>query len=65
MSQNSQILAHLKGGKTITSLEALHKYGCFRLASRIDELRGDNDILTTMIERNGKRIASYSLGSRK
>lgn len=39
MNQNQQILAHLKTGKSITPMEALHEYGCFRLAGRIYDLR--------------------------
>ena len=38
-SQNQLILDYLQEGKTITSLEALNKFGCARLASRISELR--------------------------
>lgn len=38
-TQNSKILADLKAGHAITPLDALQKYGCFRLASRIYDLR--------------------------
>ena len=34
-SQNRLILAHLRTGATITGIEALNLYGCFRLPSRI------------------------------
>ncbi len=40
-SQNAMILAALKRGERVTPLEALAKYGCFRLAARIYELRRD------------------------
>ena len=64
MTQTREILEHLQGlgrGK-ITPLEALHNFGCFRLASRINDLRKEgHDIKTTMIEQNGKRFAEYSL----
>ena len=36
-SQNERILAHLKKGKKITPLDALEKFGCFRLAARISD----------------------------
>jgi hypothetical protein len=34
-SQTKQILEYMKQGNKITSLEALRKFGCFRLTSRI------------------------------
>ena len=45
------------------SLDALSLYGCFRLASRINDLRNrGHEILTTEITLdNGKTIASYTL----
>jgi len=61
-SQKVMILAHLKSGKSITPIEALNKYGCFRLGARILDLRNDGfNINTEMIEVNGKRFAKYSL----
>ena len=39
MSQNMEILQALKDGKMITPLDALHDYGCFRLAARVYDLR--------------------------
>ena len=39
MSQTAKILDHLKAGHPITGLVALEKFGCFRLAARIRELR--------------------------
>lgn len=38
-SQNKRILEHLLSGKSITALEALNLYGCFRLSGRIYDLR--------------------------
>ena len=37
-SQTTEILSHLKQHKTITAIEALKLYGCFRLAARIYDL---------------------------
>lgn len=34
-SQTKQILEYMKQGNKITPLEALRKFGCFRLTSRI------------------------------
>ena len=39
-TQNQQILKHLQTHKRgITALQALEKFGCMRLASRISDLR--------------------------
>lgn len=60
-SQNSRIANYLIAGNTLTALEALDKFGCIRLPSRINDLRNRGmNILTEMIEVNGKRIAKYS-----
>jgi hypothetical protein len=61
-TQNEQILAFLKKGKKITPLDALDRFQCFRIASRVNELREQGyNIKTEMIKRNGKRYAQYSL----
>jgi biotin operon repressor len=40
----------------------LDRYGCFRLAARIDELRKEGlDIETVTETRNGKKFARYVL----
>ena len=62
MTQTEMIRAHLEAGQTITPLDALNQYGCFRLAARIDELRKDGlDIQTITETRNGKKYAKYKL----
>lgn len=65
MSQTKKILSHLRSGKSITPVEALKKYGCFRLAARINDLRKSNNIKTVIVERNGKRFAAYHLKTTK
>jgi len=37
-TQVKSILSHLKSGGTLTSLEALQKFNCMRLASRIYDI---------------------------
>ncbi len=65
MTQNDAIREHLMSGKSITPLDALRDYGCFRLAARIDQLRKQGYCITTEFEtRNGKKYASYRLISR-
>ena len=39
MSQNKQIADYLNKGKKLTPIDALTKFGCFRLAARIADLR--------------------------
>jgi hypothetical protein len=59
-SQNARILAHMKAGNGITGLEALHRFGCFRLPSRINDIKKmGHDVKREMIEVNGKRVARY------
>ena len=63
MSQTTQIQKHLEKGKSLTAIQALNKYGCFRLAARIADLRNDGmNIKTTIVKlKNNKQIASYSM----
>ena len=63
-SQNKRILAHLSGeGNSLTALHALNMFGCFRLASRINELKRMGHIIKseTIELDNGKRVAKYTL----
>lgn len=62
-SQNAMILSWLKRGRSLTPLDALERFGCFRLGARVHDLRNDgHPIKRTMIEtRSGKRVAKYSL----
>jgi hypothetical protein len=39
LSQNAAIAKHLKSGKSLSPLRALDLFGCFRLASRIYNLK--------------------------
>lgn len=62
-TQNTQVLEHLRRHKTITALEALREYGCFRLAARIKELRdAGHKIQSCMTTEKGKRFALYYIG---
>ena len=62
MTQVQQIQDHLFDGKSITPLEALNQYGCFRLAAVIHRLRKDGiSIETDMVTQNGKTFAKYFL----
>ncbi|MCK5609269.1 helix-turn-helix domain-containing protein [Candidatus Pacearchaeota archaeon] len=62
MSQEKQILKHLQSRKRLTQFQALTKFGCFRLAARIGNLKEKgHNIQTTPIYKNGKRFAQYHL----
>ena len=62
MTQNQQIKSYLEKGKTITPIQALNKFGCFRLAARISDLRNDGlNIATKIVTKEGKSYASYRL----
>jgi len=59
-SQTERIASHLGRGWKLTPMQALEKYGCFRLAARIQELRNAGMSITTRkVTRNGKTFAEY------
>jgi hypothetical protein len=60
-SQNALIKGWLLNGHSLTQLEALNQFGCFRLAARVADIRDEGfHILTDMVTlENGKRVARY------
>ena len=61
-TQKQQLQDHLIKGKSITPIEALNKFGCFRLAARIADLRNEGvNIATKYVNKKSKTFASYSL----
>jgi len=66
MTQSEQIKKHLEKGMSITSLEALTLYSCFRLASRVNDLRKQGLIIHSVMVKSGKkRFAKYFLENKK
>ena len=66
-SQEQQILEHLQKGKSLTAMEALAKFGVFRLAARVRDLRASGHPVRTIMEtdkRTGKRWARYWMGAK-
>lgn len=65
MSQVDRLKQHIRDGNTISPLEALGVFRCFRLAARIEQLRRAPHcmaIITEMREdKTGKRYARYQL----
>lgn len=63
-TQRKRILDYLRKGGTLTQLEAFAKFGCFRLASRISDLKALGYKIASVFEkneRNGKRYKRYSM----
>jgi Holliday junction resolvasome RuvABC ATP-dependent DNA helicase subunit len=66
-TQRQKIKEHLLKGRSLTQIQALNLFGCFRLASRIHDIRNEiadkkepyllhSDMITL---KNGKRVAKY------
>jgi hypothetical protein len=61
-SQCDMILGALRRGERLTPLDALRRFGCLRLAARVDDLRSaGHRISTEMVTAGGKRYAVYRL----
>lgn len=62
-TQNQKIKQHLLSGYSITAIQALKKFSCFRLAARISDLRNEGLPIKTKVVsiKKGTHIASYSL----
>ena len=61
-TQNEKIKEYLENGHKLTPLEALDLFGCFRLASRVSDLKKQGvNIKTEMVtdKSTGKQYASY------
>jgi hypothetical protein len=63
-SQETRILKWLKKGKTLTSIQALNQFHCFRLAARISDLREKGYNIETKpykLDESKKIVALYKL----
>lgn len=61
-SQEKRILQYLQSGACLTALQALERFQCLRLASRIASLRkAGYNIENLWEEHGGKRYAKYRL----
>lgn len=62
MTQNSILLAALQRGESITTLEAMQRFGCCRLSERVRELEQQGYAIDhAPVHENGKRYVRYSL----
>lgn len=66
VTQTNEIKTYLKMGYRITAIDALQKFGCFRLAARIKDLKDEGmEIDKVMVETvSGARVAQYYSPSR-
>ena len=65
LSQKNQVLMHFKKHKSITSWQAIQKYGITRLAAVICDLKGTHNIIATIETAEGQRWARYTyMGSK-
>tara|TARA_R110000796_G_scaffold249812_2_gene378032 strand:- start:3017 stop:3298 length:282 start_codon:yes stop_codon:yes gene_type:complete len=67
-SQKSKIMKYLKEGNSITPIDALEKFGCFRLAAIIHNIKQEKefmenkDLVTSMVTNKfGVKYGSYKL----
>lgn len=61
-TQKEQIKKYLLSRKTITPIQALNKFGCFRLAAVIYKLKNEGlKIITEMEYNKNKQFARYRL----
>jgi len=62
-SATNDVLWHLQAGKSLTAIECLNLYGCFRLAARIYDLResGHKINMQRVTVASGKSVGRYTL----
>jgi hypothetical protein len=68
-SQNKEIRKYLESGHKITSLDALYKFGCFRLGARIYDLRKQGlhiisktvEVISPSVYNGRKHFTEYNL----
>lgn len=60
ISQKQAVLRHLKSGKSITAVEAVNLYSCYRLSASIEKLRKQGYDIVTHYEKNKRGNGSYA-----
>lgn len=61
-TQTAQIRAALERGEALTPLDALDRFGCFRLGARIYELRKEGlPVAKRMVPAGDTHVAEYRL----
>lgn len=64
-SQVTRIKKDLEAGKVLDPMQALHDYGCLRLAARIKDVKDRYGLLVEkkMVKKDGKEYATYRLNN--
>ena len=63
-SQSEKILRAFERGEVLTQRKAINRFGCYRLAARVFDLRRDgHDIRCQLLDRNGTRVGHYYLAA--
>lgn len=63
-TQCRQIRKALESGERLTPLDALNRFGCFRLGARIYDLKKEGlPIVKDMVKRGNAYVAEYRLNS--
>ena len=60
-SQKSAILAYLQSGRTLSPIEALNMFGCFRLGARVYDLKQEGHNIQMKLSRGDKKYAEYRI----
>lgn len=60
-TQKEWLRAHLLGGGSISALEALRDFGCYRLASRISDLRSEGMNIEKTMEETVSRVTGKTV----
>ena len=59
-TQDQTILNHLQSGRSITAVEAVRLYNCYRLSANIERLRKAGYDIVTHYEKNSRSTGSHA-----
>ena len=59
-TQLNQVLSHLKQGRSITQIDAIRLFNCYRLSAIIEKLRRQGCDIVTHNERNKSGIGRHA-----
>ena len=63
-TQCERILTWLRSGQTLTAAGAMRKFGCYRLAARMYDLRNQGHaVRSKLVSRGDKRFSVYWLST--
>ena len=59
-TQLKQVLSHLKQGRSITQIDAIRLFNCYRLSAIIEKLRRQGCDIVTYNERNTNNAGTHA-----